>query len=707
MKYLKFLSLTLVLLLIITFSAYSQQSGWIWNNPLPHGNSLYGVDFINQQTGFAGGACGLIMKTTNSGLTWELKNTPTVNLINAVVFINDNTGLASGYNSVIIRTTDAGETWNLINENTGVAYFDMKFVNSTTGFICGLPGVIEKTTNAGINWFPLVSGTSSLLWGISFKDEQNGIAAGAGGMVYRTTNSGENWIAVPLPSSNTVLDIHYSGSGTVFASAIDGAVFRSTNDGVIWETINYNFDGVDLYNIFFVNGTTGFCSGEGKVFRSTNGGNNWALNSNLNVINNFDHTGDGNIFFVGVRGYMYKSTNTGASWNDLSSGNRGPNLSIDFLNQNYGMILNGIGVKITQNGGANWVYYEAGGVADFGGLQDVEIIDEQISIICGTNNALLSIALINRTTNGGINWTPQFFNGFPGFKACAFFNSSTGFIVGNSGVMMKTTDSGISWQPIPSGVSNALNSIVVSGNTGYSAGGQGTILKTTDAGETWLNISGSISESFTDIDFRGGEFVYMTTSSGNVVRTTNGGVSWELFGTGLIYPARGIAFKDDNTGWCVGDDVYGDIYKTTTSGLTWERQRTRHSGLFYDVYVIQNDKVIATGVNGVILQTTTGGNPIGIEDPAVELPEIFRLFQNYPNPFNPATNITYDIPERTDVKIAIYDIIGKELEVLLNNEVEAGRYEVIWNAAAYSSGIYFCKILTKDFTKTIKLVLVK
>jgi len=90
------------------------------------------------------------------------------------------------------------------------------------------------------------------------------------------------------------------------------------------------------------------------------------------------------------------------------------------------------------------------------------------------------------------------------------------------------------------------------------------------------------------------------------------------------------------------------------------------------------------------------------------VPQIFRLYQNYPNPFNPLTTIKYDIPRDVNVTITIYDLLGRQVAVILKNEFrKAGRYEEKWNGNNYSSGVYFYRIEAGSFVDAMKMILVK
>jgi hypothetical protein len=90
-----------------------------------------------------------------------------------------------------------------------------------------------------------------------------------------------------------------------------------------------------------------------------------------------------------------------------------------------------------------------------------------------------------------------------------------------------------------------------------------------------------------------------------------------------------------------------------------------------------------------------------------ELPQQYFLNQNYPNPFNPITTISYSLPKRSLVQIKIFDILGKEIATLVNEQKSTGTYSVQFNGSALASGIYFYKMQAGSFTETKKLILLK
>ena len=98
--------------------------------------------------------------------------------------------------------------------------------------------------------------------------------------------------------------------------------------------------------------------------------------------------------------------------------------------------------------------------------------------------------------------------------------------------------------------------------------------------------------------------------------------------------------------------------------------------------------------------------PVSVEK-EISIPDIFELSQNYPNPFNPSTTLKYEIPKESYITLKVYDILGREVAILVNEQQKAGYYEVDWNAVNNSSGVYFYKIQAGQFVETKKMVLMK
>jgi len=96
-----------------------------------------------------------------------------------------------------------------------------------------------------------------------------------------------------------------------------------------------------------------------------------------------------------------------------------------------------------------------------------------------------------------------------------------------------------------------------------------------------------------------------------------------------------------------------------------------------------------------------------VKDVGGALPEVFALSQNYPNPFNPSTTIRYALPQSAKVKLTIYDLLGREITTLVDEEQSAGWKEVEWNAKIISSGMYIYALTAGTFRETKKMILIR
>jgi hypothetical protein len=169
-------------------------------------------------------------------------------------------------------------------------------------------------------------------------------------------------------------------------------------------------------------------------------------------------------------------------------------------------------------------------------------------------------------------------------------------------------------------------------------------------------------------------------------------------------------------------DVY--IAKSTDGGETFQNVKVSDSPFFpvggfigdYNNITAHNNNVrpIWTRLHGssYSIWTAIVDSITSINNTTNNIPSRFYLGQNFPNPFNPTTNIEFDIPMLTHVKIIIYNVLGKELTTLVNEKLRAGSYEVVWpapagDASGYPSGVYFYKLETEEFTNTKKMVLLK
>ena len=97
----------------------------------------------------------------------------------------------------------------------------------------------------------------------------------------------------------------------------------------------------------------------------------------------------------------------------------------------------------------------------------------------------------------------------------------------------------------------------------------------------------------------------------------------------------------------------------------------------------------------------------GLRESTSQLPLEYALYQNYPNPFNPSTTVRYDLPKATFVTLAIFDVLGRQISTIVEEEKPAGTYQVNFYMPNLPSGVYFYRFQTRDYVKTKKFVLLK
>ncbi|MBS1494632.1 MAG: T9SS type A sorting domain-containing protein [Bacteroidetes bacterium] len=173
--------------------------------------------------------------------------------------------------------------------------------------------------------------------------------------------------------------------------------------------------------------------------------------------------------------------------------------------------------------------------------------------------------------------------------------------------------------------------------------------------------------------------------------------------------------------YACGEIITGNIYdfvilKISSSGQVL--RITRNNGFLnfryfpYHLALAKNNDLIVTGIDfnppfwekGATIRYS---QPVNITPSGNNLPDKFSLNQNYPNPFNPSTTIIFQIPKNNFVSLKVFDINGKEVSQLVNENLNAGEYKINFNGAALPSGVYYYKLTGENFSETKKMILIK
>jgi hypothetical protein len=395
-------------------------------------------------------------------------------------------------------------------------------------------------------------------------------------------------------------------------------------------------------------------------------------------------------------------------WSAQTSGLTTSLNTVSSVNANVGWIGGNGGVVLrTTNAGVNWT-----------NVTGAPIGTSDVYAICGldANTCLVSTSpaatYVFKTTNGGTNWT-QVFTQTGGFiDDIKFQNATTGFMYGDPvstrWSLWKTTDAGTTWDSAglylaqvgsEAGWNNAM---WLSGNNIWFGTNNTKVYKSTNFGATGSWTSGVTTGSVNtySVAFNG---AIGFTGQTIALKSTDAGGTWAaatLPGSGTIYSFNTVASRF----WYARAAV---IYWSSDNGANFASQYTgtgtyQAMNLVQDVNTIRGWAVSATGGIIVYNELITG---ISINSGPV--PENYALSQNYPNPFNPTTKINFMLPKSGMVTLKIYDILGSEVATLVNENMNAGSYNIDWNAGGLSSGVYFYRLQTGDFVDTKKMMLIK
>jgi len=287
-----------------------------------------------------------------------------------------------------------------------------------------------------------------------------------------------------------------------------------------------------------------------------------------------------------------------------------------------------------------------------------------------------------------------------------------------------TVDGGYSWEKsndtfdnrAPTDVCFFNDSLgwMVSGGNKYATD-SGYLANTIDGGRTW-----QYQDSFTVI-LSGVDFVDSLTgfavgtdfrfSTAFIYSTIDGGIHWDikqLYGDGYY---EDIGFLDEKYGWILASG--GRILKTCDGGANWE---TQIDGLdcnfrYRKLIILKKDRVaFAIGNKDsktLALYRADLSDLSVIGNDEISVPKGCCLYQNYPNPFNPVTTIKYDLPQNVPVKLQVFDLRGRLVQTLIDENKPAGHYSAIWNTHNVSSGIYLIRLNAGDFTAVKKCVKLK
>jgi len=381
---------------------------------------------------------------------------------------------------------------------------------------------------------------------------------------------------------------------------------------------------------------------------------------------------------------------------------------IFFLDNNTGWAVGDSGIILNTNNGGDYWNKQVYSVGSF--MFSVLFINPSTGWVGGFTNSHLTGFLL-KTTTGGFQWT-SISMGEP--YEIFTFRGDTIWCATHTGFVACSTNGGYTWTFQEVNTHCELYTVYfVNPLIGWTGGGvyqgQGYIYKTTNSGNSWFLQFIPLNNHVKSMYFINSLTGFAVTLNGYIYKTTTGGIDWTVLLSNVNYTLFRVKFPDSNTGYTTGTN--NKILKTTNNGLNWINQllpsNISSSTTYFQMSFTSPNVGWVVGDSGIILKTTNGGEPIGIQQISNQIPENYLLLQNYPNPFNSSTQIEYSIIKSSFIKLFIFNIEGKLIDILVNEYQLYGTYKVDFGGGNLSSGIYFYKIEAENFSDTKKMILIK
>jgi len=356
----------------------------------------------------------------------------------------------------------------------------------------------------------------------------------------------------------------------------------------------------------------------------------------------------------------------------------------------------------------------------------LEFIDAQRIFAAGGNGT------IYKSTDGGMTWNISFSDtSITDFiNNVRFFDANHGVAYGDGSntklmALLETTDGGNTWKNnntylIGAGNYNLMRFVPPSFAllVGYNVVGNSTfrgVWRSTDLGKAWsfsIIGTGTSKDSVTStfgIDFKDDNSGIACRRDSTFWYTTDAGLTWTQIGqqTEMFYYCSD--FVEGTSNAVCGGRRLGALAEIDLNTKTYvvQKQDTSYSNVGFtwvNFHNLTTGYMISGGKPRTFYSTQT---PTEVRINVNTVPQYFSLSQNYPNPFNPSTIIEYGLPKNSRVKIIVFDMLGREVQTLVDEERSSGNYKIEFNANRLSGGVYFYQLQTSEFTQTKKFILMK
>ena len=328
-------------------------------------------------------------------------------------------------------------------------------------------------------------------------------------------------------------------------------------------------------------------------------------------------------------------------------------------------------------------------------LNDVSIFSfaiNDINIFAGSGNFG-----VYRSTNDGTNWSQTSLNVGTIYSLAVKGNYIFAGI-GNNGIFL-STNNGVYWEQTAL-VNKTVEAMAINENYIFAGTDGYGIYFSTNSGTNWIQtaLNNQYIWSIATI----GNNIIAGTGGGGVFLSSNNGTNW--IQTSLNNKTiNTLAISGNNI--FAGTTNYG-IYLSTNYGANWIQKNQGLMDITSVFTLLITNNYIFAGTNSSVWRRSLF-EIIGINQISKVIPSSYSLSQNYPNPFNSNSKIKIENAKLGNVKLIVYDIIGRDVETLINEKLQPGTYEVTFDGSNLNSGVYFYRLTSDGFTETKRMILLK
>ncbi|MBX2991812.1 MAG: T9SS type A sorting domain-containing protein [Bacteroidetes bacterium] len=670
---------------------------------------------------------------------WTRTSGPEGGMVRAIA-IGQNAMLGAIHPGQIYRSN--GGVW------TPVANFPAtRIISVGNSFLAITQQGVARSVDNGSTWVDVLPSSNFPASAITV--DRGVVYASISDTIYKSLDEGETW-AFAGHAVNLTGCLLAAGDTILIGSSVGFGLQRSTDGGTTFNPVN-GPSGSGIVNSLERLGEEFFASfGQSGVFRSTDGGLSWELRSS--GLPRFDISYYAATRMLAAGATLYAVANMrvfrydGETWSSLPL-----DVMVHDIDGTASTLLGGTaaGVWQSSDNGATWTEENDELIATtprmFGRIGD--------QIFTPVSNR------IARTTDNGTTWS------FPAnLEANRLVAHGTSLFAATLDGISRSTDNGVTWTLANQGITQYLPDIrdlavtndavyasfyhIMSfhGNSSWFSGG---VFRSTNNGESWIAINNGLPRNATSVVApthrvaANGQLLFAATVAG-VFRSTNAGANWSPAGNGIpentwvenlytspsytllgsgrgIFRFNGSVWEEMNSGLPQANGFYpyahsfveyeGLLYAATSDGVfrfegaSWSRFGTNEPATspVLGIVEINGELLAAVSTKGVWKHSLS---PLAV-DGGTAIPRRFYLAENYPNPFNPGTNLWFQIADYGLVSLRVFDLIGREVATLVNEEKAPGSYSVQWNALDAASGVYLARLESAGNIQVRRMLLLK